>query len=96
MIAGGDSGPAINRGKPADSLLLKCLKYDGDVKMPPKGKLAAEAIRDVETWLAMGAPDPRTSGPSKKQVGMSIEDGRNFWAYVPPKVMPVPAVNCAP
>jgi cytochrome c553 len=95
LIAGGETGPAINRDKPADSLLLKCLNYDGDIKMPPKGKLPAAAIRDVETWLAMGAPDPRTAGPAKRPTGMTIEEGRNFWAYVPPKMVPPPVVNDA-
>jgi cytochrome c553 len=93
LIAGGDTGPAFNRDKPAESLLLKCLKYDGDVKMPPKGKLPAEAIRDVDAWLAMGAPDPRVAGTAKRQAGMTIEEGRNFWAYVSPKVVAPPAVN---
>src|SRR4051794_25225923 len=34
---GGDSGPAIVAGKPAESRLIKAIKGEGDVKrMPPK------------------------------------------------------------
>src|SRR5688500_18908431 len=39
LLKGGDSGPAVVPGRAADSLLVKALHYDGDVRMPPKGKL---------------------------------------------------------
>ena len=83
LLAGGDSGPAIDKKKPADSLLLKSLTYTGDTKMPPTGKLPDAVIADVEAWVKMGAPDPRGGAVVKKQVGMSVEDGRKFWAYQP-------------
>src|SRR5262245_17037094 len=36
---GGDSGPTVVPGKPAESRLIKALKGDGDIKrMPPQGK----------------------------------------------------------
>ena len=83
VLKGGDSGPAIVPGKPAESLLLKTLKYEGDVQMPPKGKLPDAVIKDFEKWIAMGAPDPRgdTAAAPRRQVGLSIEEGRKFWAY---------------
>src|SRR5262245_9879336 len=37
LIKGGDSGASISANKPADSLLLKVVSHEGDVKMPPKG-----------------------------------------------------------
>ncbi len=91
---GGDSGPSLVPGKPADSLLVKALRYGGDVRMPPKGKLPAAVIADFEKWVSLGAPDPRdgAAGPAR-QVGMSIEAGRNFWAYKPPRLPAVPAVR---
>ncbi|HEY1188445.1 MAG TPA: DUF1553 domain-containing protein [Gemmata sp.] len=95
LLAGGDSGPAITPGKPGESLLLKTMKYDGDLQMPPKGKLPDAVIKDFEKWIAMGAPDPRgAAGGPKKQIGLSIEEGRKFWAYKPPARSPVP--NVAP
>ncbi|MCE9566430.1 MAG: DUF1549 domain-containing protein [Planctomycetes bacterium] len=89
---GGDSGPSLVAGKPAESLLLKTMKYDGDVKMPPKGKLPDAVIADFEAWVKMGAPDPRTAGDRKKQVGLTIEEGKKFWAYVPRAEPNVPAL----
>ena len=95
LRAGGDTGPVVVPGKPAESLLLKTLRYDGEVKMPPAGKLPNAVIADFEKWVTMGAPDPRTSGAVKRQVGMGLEAGRNFWAYKAPTAPPVPAVKTA-
>src|SRR4051812_10947976 len=57
-LKGGDSGPAVVPGKPADSLLIKTLHYNVTPTMPPKGKLPAAAIADLEAWILQGAPDP--------------------------------------
>ncbi len=57
---GGDSGVVIVPGKPDDSLLIKAIRYtDDSVKMPPKGKLPAAAIADLEEWVQRGVPDSR-------------------------------------
>jgi cytochrome c553 len=93
MRKGGDSGPAIVDGKPAESLLIQALKYDGDTKMPPKGKLPDSVIADFEQWVKLGAPDPRTAGAARKQIGMSIEDGKKFWAYKPLQSPAIPDVK---
>lgn len=96
LLKGGESGPSIDTKKPTESLLLKTMKYDGDVKMPPKGKLPDAVIADFAKWIGMGAPDPREGTKiAKKQVGMSLEDGRMFWAYVPPKAVANPEVKVA-
>jgi hypothetical protein len=92
---GGDSGLAIVAGKPAESLLIETLKYDGDIKMPPKEKLPAAAIADFETWVKMGAPDPRSGAVAKRQVGLSLEEGRKFWSYKPAVKPAVPQVKNA-
>jgi hypothetical protein len=63
--------------------------------MPPKGKLPDAVIKDFEKWIAMGAPDPRGdsgTGP-KKQVGLTIEEGRKFWAYKLPARSAVPEIR---
>ena len=92
VLKGGDTGAAIVPGKPSESLLLKTLHYADELKMPPKGKLPDAVIKDFEKWIAMGAPDPRTAMAvvPRKQVGMTIEEGRKFWAYQLPKRPQVP------
>jgi len=89
--AGGDSGPAIVPGKPGESLLLKSLKYQGDSHMPPEGQLPAAVTADFEVWIKAGAIDPRSGGAGKKQIGMSVAEGRKFWAYRPVKAPAIPA-----
>ncbi len=95
---GGESGPALTPGKPAESLLLSAIRYeDNDLRMPPDKKLSKEVVADFEKWIAMGAPDPRdaameevteSSGPKAK----SLKEGRNFWAFHPLDSPPSPTV----
>ena len=91
---GGDSGAAIIPGKSKESRLIQALHYTGETKMPPKGKLPDSVIADFEAWVNMGAPDPRAGG-IVKQRGLSIEEGRAFWAYQPVRKPAVPQVRDA-
>jgi len=98
MLKGGDTGPAIVAGNPAKSLLVKALRWtDDDLKMPPKKKLSEEQIADVEAWIKMGAPWSATAktaaGKPRKQVGLTLEEGRKFWAYQKPLQVAAPAVK---
>ncbi len=90
---GGDSGPAIVAKKPNESLLYQTLLYDGDTKMPPNGKLDDATLSAFKTWIELGSPDPRVSTLSKKQLGLSLEAGREFWAYRPLTKPIVPTAN---
>ncbi len=79
---GGDSGAAIVPGDVEASLLLAALKYDG-VEMPPKGKLPDAVLKDFETWILMGAPDPRKAAVELPTRSIDIEEGRKHWAFQP-------------
>jgi hypothetical protein len=82
LIKGGDTGAAIVAHKSDQSLLIKAMKYDG-VEMPPKGKLPAAVIRDFETWIAMGAPDPRKAADNVPRRKIDLNEGRKHWAFQP-------------
>ncbi len=97
---GGATDVAIVPGQPESSPLLKALRYtDTDLQMPPSGKLPDAVLADFEQWIAAGAPDPRTesaaspSGPALK--GMSVEEGRKWWAFQPLQVPRLPATRDA-
>ncbi len=92
LLAGGDTGPAIVPGKPDAGSLLKSLHYDGDVQMPPKGKLSDALIKDFETWIASGAADPRTA-TAAQTAGLDIEKGKQFWAFQPVQEPVVPQIR---
>ncbi len=94
-------GPVIVAGKPDESRLLRAVSYtDPHLQMPPGGKLPESTLADFRQWIAGGAVDPRTdsgatnssTGPLK---GMSIEDGRKWWAFQPVHAMPKPMVKDA-
>jgi hypothetical protein len=94
LLTGGDTGPALVPHKPGESLLLKALRYtDPDLRMPPKGKLPDSVVADFEKWVAMGAPDPRTGTSRKGGSDVSVEEGRKFWAFQPPKLHAPPKVK---
>src|SRR4051812_28379223 len=90
---GGDTGPAVVPGKPGDSLLLAAVRQTGELKMPPKGKLSAGVVADLEKWIAMGAPDPRDVAAAGRPI--SIEEGRKFWSFQPLRRPTVPMSESA-
>jgi mono/diheme cytochrome c family protein len=94
---GGESGPALVPGDTEASLLLKAVRYrDKDIRMPPKKKLTDEQIADLEKWVKLGAPDPRTGARAVAKKGaINIEEGREHWAYQLPKKSASPAVKDA-
>ena len=93
VAKGGATGPAVVPGKPAESRLFKALTYtDAHLQMPPSGKLPDAVIADFEQWIAGGAPDPRADAPATNAAlkGMSIDEGRKWWAFQP---LPKPAAT---
>lgn len=85
---GGASGDVLGDGEVADSLLIAALRGDGFPLMPPKKPLPESVIADFETWVSMGAPDPRSADPVTEIAPMpestiDVEAGREHWAYHP-------------
>src|SRR5438128_1566808 len=53
MLNGGDSGPAVVSGKPAESRLVKAVRRDKGVEpMPPDKALEPAAVSALEKWIA--------------------------------------------
>ncbi len=93
-MKGGDSGRAINPGKPHESLLIKMVR-NLPVKMPPEGKLADDEVADLVKWVEMGAPDPRDGEAVAKTGGIDWAKGEQHWAYQPVKVVEPPKISDA-
>jgi hypothetical protein len=90
---GGDTGPAVVPGKPADSVLLKAVRHASpELKMPPDGKLPDAVIADLEAWVKMGAPDPR-DGSGAAGAGIDFTTAARHWAYRPLAEPTLPAVG---
>lgn len=81
ILAGGDSGPSIVPGKPAESLLIQAIQGVGGVsKMPPKGpQLTNEEIQVIQEWVKSGArisAEPETVAPR-------VIKNRDHWSFQP-------------
>ncbi|MEQ2009139.1 MAG: PSD1 and planctomycete cytochrome C domain-containing protein [Limisphaerales bacterium] len=86
LLKGGDAGPALVPGDPEKSRLIEAVRYKNrDLQMPPKSALSPEQVRDLEQWVKLGAPDPRVEAVAQSTAkhGLSVEEGRNFWAFQP-------------
>lgn len=94
MLNGGDSGPVIVPGNPDKSRLLAAIRHEGKLKMPPRDKLSDQVASNFSEWIAMGAPDPRlANGGNPVKSTIDLEEGRKFWAFVPPEKGEAPTVK---
>ena len=91
-------------GDPARSPLILSVRHAEDYEpMPSKApKLSDSSIRDLEEWIAMGAPDPRLKAPTRDELEAqvdweSIRDRRaEWWSFQPlVKTDPPPAADPA-
>jgi hypothetical protein len=92
---GGNTGPAITPGDPAASLLIEAIRHSSeDLAMPPDNKLPPQVIADFETWVGMGAPDPRTTdtvAAVKASESIDWDRARQWWS-LRPLAAPTPPV----
>ena len=87
-LQGGDTGPALVPGEPDKSLLVQAIRYDGDYKMPPSGKLPPEEIKTIVDWVRDGAVWPRGGEDPDTMVNpaeaFDLEARRkSHWAWQP-------------
>jgi mono/diheme cytochrome c family protein len=97
LLTGGDSGPAIVPGKPEASLLIMAINYAATPQMPPKGKLKANQIAALTTWIQQGALWPETVNTvrpaSSVQEFVIRPKDREFWSFRPVADPPLPQVQ---
>ena len=83
---GGDSGAAVTKGKPGESLILsRVTSTDPDVRMPPAQEsepLSEKQIALLRAWIEAGAPAPADE--------KAEADPREHWAFQPVKRPTVP------
>ena len=92
LLKGGNSGPALVKGDPDASLLVKAVRYQHDLKMPPTGPLPADEAEDIARWIADGAAWTDDGGEALQPYEIS-EEHRQHWAFQPLRqgAVPVPA-----
>ncbi len=87
FVKGGESGPVVLAGDSDKSLMIQAVRHSGMTKMPPGKKLKPAEIADLEAWVKMGAPWPKTP-PSK-------EKAKSLWSLRPVRKPAVPKVKDA-
>jgi hypothetical protein len=96
LLQGGESGPAVVPGRPDASLVMKAVGYqDEDLRMPPKGKLAADQIAILKEWIQMGAPWPGASAKVTRAPGKITDTDRQWWSFQPLARPALPKVSDA-
>ena len=75
VLLGGASGePAFVPGNIEESLLIEAVRHTNpDLQMPPERKLEEDEIKDLEKWVAQGAPWPDTSDLAPTQTAKTLQ-----------------------
>ncbi|RYD30749.1 MAG: DUF1549 domain-containing protein, partial [Verrucomicrobiaceae bacterium] len=99
LLAGGDEGPAVVRGKPDKSLLLERVNHKNEKRRMPQDSdpLNEEQIAILTQWIADGADWPRERIPAS--IGRTRPEYEKLkathWAWQPLTHPTVPAVTDA-
>jgi hypothetical protein len=92
FLKGSSSGAVVQPGHPDTSALVRAVRYDGDIKMPPKGRLPAEAVETLTAWVRMGAAWPEAPATPVPGADATAKARLKHWAFRPVRKPPVPAV----
>jgi hypothetical protein len=90
-LQGSDDGPVLIPGHPEKSPLIEAILHKTEPKMPPKGKLPAQVIEDLTTWIKLGAVWPEMDGAISKTNADNA--WKKHWAFVPVREPPLPSVK---
>lgn len=82
LLKGGKSGPALVKGDAEASLLVKAVRYQHDLKMPPTGALPANEVDAIVQWISDGAVWGHGAGKALQPYEIS-EEHRQHWAFQP-------------
>lgn len=94
LLAGGDSGPAIEPGDPINSLLIEAVRHSARLQMPPDGKLSIDDISVLVRWIELKAPWPAESDQRSATLEtFDLESRRQtHWAWQPMQPYQPPTV----
>ena len=92
LIKGTDNGPGLIPGRPDDSRLMHAVRYQDDLKMPPKAQLPPESIEILAEWIKQGAVWP-DSKPAASGSTADASAWKSHWSFQPVAQPPVPIVQ---
>ncbi len=87
VLKGGERGEIVKPRDPAASLLIHAIRREGDLQMPPNGRLSSGQVAAFAKWIEFGLPWPRET------VGSALSQARrSHWAFQPVTKFPVPEI----
>lgn len=84
ILLGGSSGPVVESGDPANSLMIERVSANDGSRMPPEGlgaRLSEQEIELLRQWITDGAPAPDEEIPSGPE---------SHWAFLVPVKQSLP------
>ncbi len=91
LLKGGESGPAVIPHAVDRSLMIKAVRRQDELKMPPDAPLSSVNVSRLERWIEMGAPWPKNLDAAdidKRRAAV-----RSHWAFQPPVRAELPTVK---
>jgi hypothetical protein len=79
VLHGMEGSPAAVPGEPDKSRLIAVIKYDGNVQMPPDGKLDDEQLAVLTNWVKLGLPWPDEQPAAAKTTGKKPAEADAMW-----------------
>lgn len=78
VLKGGDRGDVIKPGETTAGILIHAIRRDGDLQMPPNGRLASDQVAAFSKWIELGLPWPREAAGSAM-----TQAWKRHWAFQP-------------
>ena len=79
VLRGGNRGPAAVPGNAEQSQLIRAIRFTGELRMPPTGRLPDKEIAVLERWVSLGMPAPSSGEVKKESAAVNPE----HWSFRP-------------
>ena len=82
VLKGGDRGAVVTPREASASLLIHAVRRDGELQMPPNGRLSADQVAALTKWIELGLPWPReVAGSAQAQAWGSGHAARGIGQF---------------
>lgn len=86
LLKGGDSGLAVEAGKPGESLLIQRIALgemppEDEEGKPPRRRPTDKEIEALRTWVATGATWPKGRELGLHEQSVDLDKAKGFWSF---------------
>ncbi len=95
ILKGGSSGAIVDLETADHSSLLNVIAYDGDIQMPPDGKLPDEEIAALQAWVNSGLPWPDSVTMGDPMDARIAASKAGHWSFQPITKPNIPTLDAS-